>query len=269
MNQTLEIALRAFVFPSMDNWSDLLNDFSFAYNTMEHTSTGFTPSYLLLGFEPLRPSDLLTSTGKALARPSVEDPKAVNFNEMMKAIRSQAQDALKLAQVHMEDQYNKNHSYLDLQEGDLVMLNPHSLNLLRNQKGKGRKLQMKYDGPFEVLEKLSDVTYRIKIPASYKIHPVINIAHLEPYHRDKDGTDRPKKHLNRSDFDKEPEWEVEEILDEKMIKKGQRKQRRYLTRFVGYPPEWDEWLSRQQLTNAPRILKEWELKQRLKTSKKS
>ncbi|QRV96541.1 Retrovirus-related Pol polyprotein from transposon [Ceratobasidium sp. AG-Ba] len=269
MNQTLEIALRAFVFPSMDNWSDLLNDFSFAYNTMEHTSTGFTPSYLLLGFEPLRPSDLLASTSKSITRPTVEDPKAVNFAEMMQAIRSQAQDALKLAQAHMEDQYNKNHSYLDLQEGDLVMLNPHSLNLLRSQKGKGRKLQMKYDGPFEVLEKLSDVTYRIRIPASYKIHPVVNIAHLEPYHRDKEGLDRPKKHLNRADFEEVPEYEVEEIVDEKMVKKGQRKQRRYLTKFVGYSPEWNEWLSRQQLANAPRILKEWELKQRIQAPKKA
>ncbi|QRW02596.1 Retrovirus-related Pol polyprotein from transposon [Ceratobasidium sp. AG-Ba] len=269
MNQTLEIALRAFVFPSMDNWSDLLNDFSFAYNTMEHTSTGFTPSYLLLGFEPLRPSDLLASTSKSIARPTVEDPKAVNFAEMMQAIRSQAQDALKLAQAHMEDQYNKHHSYLDLQEGDLVMLNPHSLNLLRSHKGKGRKLQMKYYGPFEVSEKLSDVTYRLRIPASYKIHPVVNIAHLEPYHRDKDGDSRPKKHLNRADFEEVPEYEVEEIVDEKMVKKGQRKQRRYLTKFVGYSPEWNEWLSRQQLANAPRILKEWELKQRIQAPKKA
>ncbi|QRW03556.1 Ty3/Gypsy polyprotein/retrotransposon [Ceratobasidium sp. AG-Ba] len=269
MNQTLEIALTVFVFPSMDNWSDLLNDFSFAYNTMEHTSTGFTPSYLLLGFEPLRPSDLLASTSKSIARPTVEDPKAVNFAEMMQAIRSQAQDALKLAQAHMEDQYNKHHSYLDLQEGDLVMLNPHSLNLLRSQKGKGRKLQMKYDGPFEVSEKLSDVTYRLRIPASYKIHPVVNIAHLEPYHRDKDGDSRPKKHLNRADFEEVPEYEVEEIVDEKMVKKGQRKQRRYLTKFVGYSPEWNEWLSRQQLANAPRILKEWELKQRIQAPKKA
>ncbi|QRV73877.1 hypothetical protein RhiJN_01891 [Ceratobasidium sp. AG-Ba] len=63
--------------------------------------------------------------------------------------------------------------------------------------------------------------------------------------------------------------EVEGIVDEKMIKKGQRKQRCYLTKFVGYSPEWNEWLSRQQLANAPRILKEWELKQRIQAPKKA
>jgi hypothetical protein len=142
----------------------------------------------------------------------------------------------------------------------MVMINPHSLSLLRSRKGKGKKLLMKYDGPFEVLQKVSDVTYRLKIPASYRIHPVVNIAHLEPYYKDEKGIDRPRKHMNRDDFDKKPEYEVEQIVDEKMIKKGQRRQRRYLTRFVGYSPEWDEWLSKQQLTNAPMALKEWELK---------
>lgn len=269
MNQTLEIALRTFVSPDMDNWSDLLKGFTFAYNTSQHSSTGQTPAYLLYGFDPLTPSDLLASTNKAIGRPSVENPEAEKFADMMNAIRTQAQDALRVAQAHQEDQYNKDHSYLDLKEGDLVLINPHSLSLLRSRKGKGRKLQMKYDGPFEILQKVSDVTYRLKIPASYKIHPVINIAHLEPYYKDADNPERPKKHLNREDFDKKPEYEVEEIIDEKMVKKGQRRQRRYLTRFVGYSPEWDEWLSKQQLTNSPMVLKEWELKQRLKSPKKS
>ncbi|KAG8727274.1 hypothetical protein FRC10_006270, partial [Ceratobasidium sp. 414] len=66
-------------------------------------------------------------------------------------------------------------------------------------------------------------------------------------------------HLNRADFDEKPEYEVEKIVDERWVKKGKRRQKQYLTRFVDYPEEWDEWLFRQNLTNAPMILKEWEL----------
>jgi hypothetical protein len=46
---------------------------------------------------------------------------------------------------------------------------------------------MRYEGPYEVNQKISDVTYRIALPASYKIHPIINIAHLEPYKEDSTG----------------------------------------------------------------------------------
>ena len=40
---------------------------------------------------------------------------------------------------------------------------------------------MKYDGPFEIIQKLSAVSYRLQMPQSYGIHPVLNIAHLEKY----------------------------------------------------------------------------------------
>ena len=118
---------------------------------------------------------------------------------------------------------------------------------------------MQYDGPFEVMEKISDVAYRIRLPASYGIHPVINIAHLETYHSDNLHPDRPKKHLNRKDFSDNPEFEVDRILDQKWVKKGKRRLKKYKVQFIGYGPEWDEWLSRQALTNAPDKIKEWEL----------
>jgi hypothetical protein len=44
---------------------------------------------------------------------------------------------------------------LKFNTGDLVLLNPHSLSLLRNESRRGKKLLMKYDGPFEVIQKLS------------------------------------------------------------------------------------------------------------------
>ena len=63
----------------------------------------------------------------------------------------------------------------------MVLINPHSLSLLKSEKGQGKKLLMKYDGPFEVMKKLSPVSYRLRMAASYGIHSVLNIAHLEKY----------------------------------------------------------------------------------------
>ena len=40
---------------------------------------------------------------------------------------------------------------------------------------------MRYDGPFEIIKKISPVSYRLRMLAFYRIHPVLNIAHLERY----------------------------------------------------------------------------------------
>ena len=69
----------------------------------------------------------------------------------------------------------------EFEEGEKVLLDPHLLSLLRTEKGKGRKLLVKYDGPFEIIKKISPISYQLKMAASYGIHPVLNIAHLEKY----------------------------------------------------------------------------------------
>ena len=141
----------------------------------------------------------------------------------------------------------------------MVLINPHSLSLLKSEKGRGRKLLMKYDGPFEIMKKLSPVSYRLRMPASYGIHPVLNIAHLEKYQASPTEFGvRPRKSLNREDFDELPEYEVDKIVAERRKKGRNGKQiLQYLTRFKGYSEEFDEWLTENQLKNAPEPLKNW------------
>ena len=155
--------------------------------------------------------------------------------------------------------YNQGRLAYEFEEGDLVLINPHSLKLYRTEEGKGQKLLMKYEGPFEIIQKISPVTYRLRMPASFGIHPVINIAHLERYNLSpmELGT-RPTKPLSREDFQDLPEYEVEKILAEKLRKRGNKRIRLFRTRFTGYGPEADEWLTAKQLKNAPEVLKTWQ-----------
>jgi len=123
---------------------------------------------------------------------------------------------------------------------------------------------MKYDGPFEVIQKLSAVSYRLRMPESYGIHPILNIAHLEKYQPSPaEFGNRPTKSLNRADFDKLPEYEVEKVIAERR-KKGRNGRRiiQYLTRFKGYTADSDEWLNLKQLRNTPEILETWERNRR-------
>ena len=161
--------------------------------------------------------------------------------EAFHAARHRAQEALMLGQHFQRRSYNKGWLSFKFQEGDLVLLNPHSLSLLRNETGRGRKFLMKYDRPFKIIQKLSAVSYQLQMPKSYRIHPVLNIEHLEKYQLSPAKfSNRPTKSLNHADFNELPEYEVEMITANRR-KKG-RKGRyvvEYLTRFKGYNADSD------------------------------
>ncbi len=161
----------------------------------------------------------------------------------------------------MERGYNRGRTVEKFHEGDLVLMDVHGLKLIREKEGVGRKLLPKYDGPFEIMEVISPVAYRLRLPATYRIHPVINRAFLEAYHPPpaEFSNNRPKKPFQREHFDAQPEFEIERIIDERMSR-GQRgmRIRKYRVRWVGYDETYDEWLTRAQLRNAPGTLRDWE-----------
>lgn len=267
MNQTLEVGLRTYVNATKDDWASKLTPFQHAYNSSVHTSTGKSPAYLLCGFQPLEPENLLSRTNPiAIERRISESKDAELFAADMEALRREALDALKIAQVHQQRAYNKGRLDIEFEIGDKVLLNPHSMKMARDLKGLGKKLIPKYDGPFEVLDKISPITYRLRLPASYKIHPVISIAHLQPYRESPPELgERTTRSLNRLDFEDLPEYEVERIVGEfyedvrtKKAGKAGRRVQRFVTRFIGYGPEWDDYLTRADLRNAPDVLKEWD-----------
>jgi hypothetical protein len=116
----------------------------------------------------------------------------------------------------MQSAYNKTeHSSHAYKEGDKVMLDTCNLNLHHLSK----KLSEKRLGPFEVLEKVGQSAYCLKLPLSWKIHPVFNELLLRPHVRPKfprqDIYNKPPPEL----IDNEEEYKVEEILDTRICRK--------------------------------------------------
>ena len=56
--------------------------------------------------------------------------------------------------------------------GDHVWLDTH--NLMTEQPSK--KLDYKRLGPFEIIKKIRDLAYKLKLPRTYQIHPVISAS---------------------------------------------------------------------------------------------
>ena len=223
MNQGLEISICAYIGPEHNDWSNFLDVLALSYNTSPHTATGFTPAYLLRGYHPITGSTLLGSP-QAIERDDickdhteleVLDKRALHMTEAFEAERRKAQDALLLGQVFQRKAYNRDRLTWEFQEGDKVVINRKNLGLLRNKKGHGDKLLTKYEGLFEIIQKLSSVSYHLRMPASFGMHPVLNIEHLERYQDspEKFG-ERPKIRMNRMDFKDLPEYQVDRIVAE-------------------------------------------------------
>jgi hypothetical protein len=167
--------------------------------------------------------------------------------------RNAARDAIAKAQVKQAEAFNAGRRLISFDEGDLVLVNPHSLEWLESV-GKAVKLVQRWIGPFEVAERINEDTYRLRMSSKYTDVPVFNIEHLRPY------WSSPSEFGERAQLgDTRPlmfEWtedDVEHIVEHKYDKSARGW--RYRVRFVNSTPDQDRWMPAGGLKNAPAILR--------------
>jgi hypothetical protein len=111
------------------------------------------------------------------------------------------------------------------------------------------KLAPKHHGPFTVKEALSDITYRLDLPSSWKIWNAFHVSLLTPYRETAShgpNFTRPPPDL----IEGEEQYEVERILDSK---RGRGRAFRYLVKWKGYPDADNQWVSQRDL-HAPDLV---------------
>ena len=132
--------------------------------------------------------------------------------------------------------------------GDKVWLDSSLVIHKGNKKFKPRRL-----GPYEIIKKISEVSYKLGLPPSIKIHPVIHVSSLEPYYEDEFGRKQPPP--PPITVNNEEEYEVEEILD----KRTHYRKTQYLVKWKGYPLSDASWEPESNL-NCPELLRKFNSK---------
>jgi hypothetical protein len=153
-------------------------------------------------------------------RPFMASQKAEEYVAVIETHRKRARDSLVLAQERQARAYNKGRCVVqELKPGDLALVNPHTLKLV-DVEGTGRKLVQRTIGPFEVMEKINPLVYRLRLPDNYPMHPVFNLAHLRKYTQsDPMFGDRVILPPTRDLLNATEEYEVEAILGHRMTKR--------------------------------------------------
>jgi len=125
----------------------------FTYNTTPHTATGFTPFELMYGLQATLPTALTKQPKQTYSY----DDYAQELRERIRATNQLAKDHLKQEKVRAKLQYDKSVNKKIFRVGDKVLLHDETV-----RRGRSKKLESQWIGPYAIIKKISDVNYVIK-----------------------------------------------------------------------------------------------------------
>ncbi|GKC52955.1 putative reverse transcriptase domain-containing protein, partial [Tanacetum coccineum] len=169
--QTLEDMLRACVMDFGGSWDTHLPLIEFSYNNSYHTSIKCAPFEALYG-RKCRSPVIWTEVGESqLIGPEIVQEtteKIVQIKERLKTARSR-----------QKSYADKRRKPLEFQVGDRVLLkvSPWKGVVRFGKKG---KLAPRYVGPFEIVECVGPVAYRLKLPQELScVHDTFHVSNLK------------------------------------------------------------------------------------------
>ncbi len=230
VNRCLETYLRCMCFERPRHWHKWLTLAEWWYNSTHHSSLGMSPFHALYGYPP--PTNLVLNVNQEL-HASVEDWR-VERERMMQVLRERLQEA----QNRMKQNADKKRVDKVYSVGDMVYLKlqPYRQNSVVMRKS--LKLTSRYFGPYEVLERIGPVAYRLSLPEGSKIHPVFHVSQL------KRGVQRQEQ-LSNTEPVAGPEGAVlaqpEHILARRLVPKGNRAVSQVLVTWSNLRPEDATW----------------------------
>ena len=115
-----------------------------------------------------------------------------------------------------------------------------------------KKLTEKFIGPYVVKKIVSENVVELELPASLRIHPVVNVRRIVKYREQVEGQKKiPPPPVEVAG---EKKYEVEEILD----RQERRGKTKHLVKWKGYTAEENTWERLENLKNAMEKTEEFE-----------
>lgn len=171
--QTLEDMFRACALEWTGSWDDYLCLVEFAYNNSWHASIKMAPYEMLYG-RKCRAPICWNGVGERL----IEGPELIEITNEKVAI---AKEKLQEARTRQKSYADKHRRDLEFNVGDRVFLKVSPFHGVKRFGIKG-KLSPRFIGPFEILDRIGEVSYRLALPPQLShVHNVFHVSLLRGY----------------------------------------------------------------------------------------
>jgi hypothetical protein len=173
VNRSLGNLLRCLVKDNLKSWDMKLSQAEFAHNHANNRSTGFSPFQIVYSSLPKGPLDLVVvPCQKGVIK------RAVDFVDGLTECHRIVQERLEKSNERYKQMADKKRRGVVFKEGDFVYA---VLTKDRFPVGTYNKLKARKIGPVEILKRINDNAYRLKLPENVHTSDVFNIKHLIPY----------------------------------------------------------------------------------------
>ena len=157
VHSTIHSVFAKTVHETQKNWCEMVPYVAFAYNIAHHSSTSYSPFYLMFGREPRTGLDLLLETPTERFSTNLDDFTEEMSHRMQKAYQLVG-DHLGTAFDRAKTRYDSRVKETKFKEGDLVWYFCPRRKLRRN-----RKWQLMTTGPHLVTKRINLVNYVVKL----------------------------------------------------------------------------------------------------------
>lgn len=177
-NRTLTTQLAILTSEHQRDWDRHIPPVLWAYRTAVQESTGCTPAALMFGRELRTPVELVFGPPPEPEIPGVPGLEYLQkLRNRLHVVHEGARNRQEAASAKQKRAYDVHSNKRDFASGDRVWVYSP-----KRKRGYSPKLYSHWQGPCEVLAKISDVVYRVKLGGRRQRTVVLHRDRLAPYH---------------------------------------------------------------------------------------
>ena len=220
-NRTLASMLRAYVNEHHTDWDEHLPYVLMAYRSTEQETTGCSPNYLMLGREVATPLDIMFEMPGSV---KVIPPNrwAWELKERLENAHRFVRQSMDQAMLRQKTSHDQKLKWQSFQPGEEVYV-----YFPRYLEGHSKKLTSFWRGPFKVVQKCTDLTYKVLCgPRGAE-----QVIHVDRMRKKKEQTlvgETDVRELESEIEDVEREEETDELTVDASSGKRQRRKPRWL-----------------------------------------
>jgi hypothetical protein len=145
---------------------------------------------------------------------------------------------------------NRTDQHFTVGDQVLLKLQPYTQSSVANRPFP--KLSNKFFGPYTILEKVGTVAYRLQLPPDSSIHPVFHVSQLKPFHPSYTPVFSTLPMLTDIQA---AAAQPKQILDQRLVKKGNNAVTQLLVSWTGLPSSsvtWEDYhIIKRRFPDAP------------------